>query len=88
MSFKLYTPYNWYDIDRLAPDDVQYHKTRDLLVDYNSYAKLQAENEALKAELYEYTLRVTFKNSELSYLYGQDRVPKSYKQRIKAAIDI
>jgi hypothetical protein len=33
-------------------------------------------------------LRMTFKNSELSYLYGQDRVPSSYKQRIKTALDI
>jgi hypothetical protein len=33
-------------------------------------------------------LRIAFKNSELSYLYGQDRVPSTYKQRIKTALDI
>ena len=33
-------------------------------------------------------LRMTLKNCELSYLYGQDRVPSSYKQRIKTVLDI
>ena len=32
-------------------------------------------------------LEVEIKNNELSYLYGQDRVPSNYKPEIKRALD-
>ncbi len=51
MSFKLYTPCNWFDMERLCSDDVKYHETKELLVDYDSYAKLEAERDAYKAKL-------------------------------------
>ena len=33
-------------------------------------------------------LRIALKDSELSYLYGLDRVPATYKKRIKKVLDI
>ncbi len=53
MSFKVYTVHDWFDVERLCPDDVKHYKTKELLVDYDSYAKLEAERDALKYELEE-----------------------------------
>ncbi|MCP4142239.1 MAG: hypothetical protein GY755_18525, partial [Chloroflexi bacterium] len=53
MGFKVYTVHDWFDVERLCPDDVKHYKTKELLVDYDSYAKLEAERDALKYELEE-----------------------------------
>ena len=52
---KLYTPNNWFDVDRLCNDDVQFHEKKNLLVDFESYENL--ENRC--AELEEWILAIS-----------------------------
>ena len=69
---KLYTPNNWFDVDRLCNDDVQFHKKKNLLVDYESYENL--ENRC--AELEAWILEIS----------NHDQIPEWIKQSAKSLL--
>ncbi len=83
MGFKVYTVHDWFDVERLSPDDVKHYKTKELLVDYDSYAKLEAERDALRDKLIETAQELNFmidlENTRLlQNISATDETPPDY----------